>query len=299
MRKVTVVLTSLLLCFSVFLLFVTPPRTRAGAFEEADFINVGQGDAILLQDGNGFDVLIDGGKPSAGPSLLAFLRQRGVSDIDVMVASHADSDHIGGLIDVLKADDIQVHQVAFNGYPGATVTWQNFISAIQVKGAQLIEIQFPQEFNWGLIRVNVLNPANGLLSPDTNQASLVLKVRLEQINFLFTGDIDQTIEATVIARKTPIAADILKVAHHGSEYSSSINFLTAVKPNQAIISVGPNSYGQPSANSLERLQFIGAKIWRTDFWGTVSIFSSGLNYIISTEFKPMFLPLVINPQLSP
>jgi len=87
---------------------------------EADFINVGQGDSILLRDGNGFNVLIDGGKRSAGPAVLAYLRAEGVTDIDVLVSTHADADHVGGLIDVLEAADIPVLQVLYNGYPGDT-----------------------------------------------------------------------------------------------------------------------------------------------------------------------------------
>lgn len=90
---------------------------------QVSFINVGQGDSALIQNSNNFDVLIDGGKSSAGPTVVAYLREQGVDDIDIMVASHADSDHIGGLINVLELDDIPVEQVVYNGYPGDTTTW--------------------------------------------------------------------------------------------------------------------------------------------------------------------------------
>ena len=116
---------------------------------EADFIDIGQGDAILLRDGNGFDVLVDGGKRAAGPTILAYLRVQGITDIDVMVATHADADHIGGLINVLQANDIPVLQVLYNGYPGTTLTWADFATAVADEGMTPAPAQFPAEYVWG------------------------------------------------------------------------------------------------------------------------------------------------------
>ena len=114
------------------------------------YFDVGQGDSILIRDKNGFDVLIDGGKPSAGPTVVAYIHQMAIDDIDVLIASHADADHIGGLIDVLHDITIPVNQVLYNGYPGNTNTWYSFATAVAEEGLTLDAAQFPQEYSWGV-----------------------------------------------------------------------------------------------------------------------------------------------------
>src|SRR5512143_2235552 len=101
------------------------------------FINVGQGDSILLHDDSNFDILIDGGQPSAGSTVVNYLRQQHINDIDVMVSTHTDSDHVGGLTDVLQMTDIPVLSVFYNGYPGSTVTWNDFVTAVSQEGLTL------------------------------------------------------------------------------------------------------------------------------------------------------------------
>ena len=270
---------------------------------QVSFINVGQGDSALIRDSNGFDVLIDGGKTSAGPTVVAYLREQGVDDIDVMVASHADSDHIGGLIDVLEATDIPVESVLYNGYPGDTVTWSNFVSAVASEGITLTVAQFPITYTWGETTAHILNPETGLVNPETNDVSVVVLLEHGNNHFLFPGDIDSTIEATVVARGTPVAADILKVPHHGSSYSSSDAFLLAVQPKEAIISVGDNSYGHPADATIARLVAAGARVWRTDQNGTVLVNSDGIEYLITSQFENVtyliFLPISIREVLLP
>jgi competence protein ComEC len=250
------------------------------------FINVGQGDSALLSDGMGFDVLIDGGKPAAGPTVVAYLRQQGVADVDVMVASHGDADHIGGLIDVLALNDIPVKAVVYNGYPGTTLTWNTFATAVADEGLVLTPAAFPGTYQWGDMTVQVLNPVAGLSNPDQNPASVVLLVKNGAERFLFPGDIDATVEAAVVARGTPVAADVLKVPHHGSAYGSSASFLAAVQPHDVVISVGDNSYGHPDSGTLARLSATGATLWRTDVDGTV-VFTT----TVAAQFT-VYLPVV-------
>ena len=135
---------------------------------QVSFINVGQGDSALIQDGDGFDVLIDGGRASAGPTVVAYIREQNVDDIEVMVASHADSDHIGGLIEVLNEPDIPVDTVLYNGYPGDTLSWDAFVTAIANEGASLIAAQFPITYTWGSSTAHILNPVPGLTDPESN-----------------------------------------------------------------------------------------------------------------------------------
>jgi competence protein ComEC len=261
------------------------------------FIDVGEGDSSLIQTSDGYNILIDGGIVSQGPTVLAYLRDHGVYTLSAMVASHADSDHIGGLISVLQATDITVDSVIYNGYPGITQTWNDFVSAIASDGLSLTTAQFPEEIHWGLTTAYILNPPSGLVNPETNDASLVMLFTRDNIDTLFTGDIDSTVESQVIARGTPIAADILKVAHHGSNSSTSTEFLNAAKPKDSIISVGPtNPYGHPGSDTLARLLASGTNVWRTDLNGTILITSSdGITYqvIPSVTTESIFLPIVI------
>ncbi len=260
---------------------------------QVSFINVGQGDSILLHDNTGFDVLIDGGQPSAGPTVVAYLRQQHVDDVEVMIATHGDSDHIGGLVDVLQMTDIPVRSVFFSGYPGSTAMWNSFDAAVSQEGLSLIPLQYPATQTWGSVTAGVLNPLSGLPSPyEQNDASVVLLAQHGSTRFLFTGDIGFTEEAAVLGRSAPVA-EILKVAHHGSASSSSSPFLAAVQPAEAIISVGRNSYGHPAAETLGRLAAVGARVWRTDRSGTIVVVDDGTTYSVLPSFTDfVFLPLI-------
>jgi competence protein ComEC len=307
-RRIIIILLTVL--FLSFIVVVSAVSSPAGTVQ-VSFISVGEGDAALIRDPSGVDILIDGGKPSAGPTVVAYLRAQGATDLDVMLASHADSDHIGGLIDVLQASDITVHQVLYNGYPGDTTTWYTFATAVANDGLALSTAQFPEVLNWGETTAYILNPdgtMNMFGTPEPNQASIVLLLKHGDMKFLFTGDIDYAIEATVVARNTPVAADVLKVAHHGSIYSSSWSFLSAVQPDEAVISVGSNTYGHPAPEVIANLELVGARVWRTDQQGTILIYSNGitLTVVASTPvpFIDNFLPLVVkepthNPTLAP
>ena len=144
------------------------------------------------------------------------------------------------------------------------------------------------------MKVYVLNPAAGLTNPETNDASVVLRIDYGSVKYLFTGDIDATIEATVVARQTPVASQVLKVAHHGSNYSSSNLFLAAVQPKEGVISVGPNSYGHPGAETIQRLGDVGARIWRTDQSGNITVYSNGSTYAVDGPLADfmIFLPVI-------
>ncbi len=258
------------------------------------FIDVGQGDSIWIHDSDNFDILIDGGKPAAGPTVLAYLRAHLIDDIDVMVATHPDSDHIGGLINVLNAADIPVEQVLYSGYPGDTATWTNFTTAVTNEGLTLTTAQYPVEYTWGSSTAQILNPVSGLISPETNDASVVVLLSHGDVRFLFPGDISSSVEAAVVAHGTPVAAQVLKVAHHGSAYSSSASFLSAVNPLEAVISVGTNTYGHPSPDTISRLLAAGARVWRTDQQGTIVIVSTGSAYNVTEPgVYLLYLPQVI------
>jgi competence protein ComEC len=267
---------------------------------QAVFLDVGQGDAELLRDANGFSVLIDGGDVDQGPVVLAYLRDHGFNNIDVLVASHPDADHIGGLVDVLLATDITVGAVVHSGYPGDSGTWDEFLNAAAARHLTPTIAQFPADYTWGEMTVHVLNPPAGLVDPDTNDASVVLLVDHGEVNFLFTGDISSAVEADVLARGTPVAAEVLKVAHHGSSSSSGGGFLSAVGARESIIEVGDNDYGHPAEDTLQRLAEAGSRIWRTDRNGNVYVVSDGAAYTITADRLWMvFLPSVSRSVANP
>ena len=286
------------LLIALLLLLLAPLTARSAALGglTVTFLDVGQGDSILLRDASGFDVLIDGGQPEAGPTVVAYLRQKGVDSIDVLVASHPDSDHIGGLITVLKATDIPILALIYNGYPGSSDTWDHFLTAASARGLTPTAAQFPGDFTWGEMTAHVLNPDPGLENPDTNDASLVLRVDHGEVNFLFTGDISSAVEDNVTAHGTPAASEVLKVAHHGSGSSSSASFLDSVDPRDSVIEVGiGNEYGHPDADTIQRLISSGSKIWETDKNGSIQVVSDGITYRISgiTPPRRIYLPQII------
>ena len=293
---ITVILLGVLVSISIVALAAEDNRIWIS------FIDVGQGDLILIQDSDGFDVLIDGGKTSAGETVLAFLRSREVDDIDVMIASHADSDHIGGLIDVLEADDIPVEQVLYNGYPGSTLTWTNFVTAVTAEGLTLEATNYADVHFWGNITAYILNPLPGLTNPEQNDASVVVLIDHANIEIMLTGDIGDGVELQVASRGVPYwtgpecCAEVLKVGHHGSQYATSASFLATVQPNDAVISVGDNSYGHPTTETLDRLAAAGVTVWRTDEQGTILSISDGIGYTISNLIHDIFLPIISKPE---
>ena len=153
-----------LLILLILFLGISPTEAES-SFPEMTiaFIDVGQGDATLIRDGNGFDVLVDGGRKSAGDDLIKYILGSGVDDLEVVLATHADSDHIGGLISVLEAIEIPVESVFYNGYPGDTQTWIEFTNAVTSIGLDLNEAQYPDTFSWGGISMQVLNPLPNLI----------------------------------------------------------------------------------------------------------------------------------------
>lgn len=276
-------------------MLLSAPADRAASQPglRVTFLDVGQGDSALLQDGNGFDVLIDGGSPSAGSGLVAFLLDREARELEVMVVSHAHRDHIGGLIAVLQEPAISVEQVLFNGYPDSTDTWQAFTQAVAGAAISMTVATFPAFYTWGDFQASVLNPEAGLSSPDQNEASLVLRVEYGFLRFLFTGDIGHAAEEAILKRTSLLEADLLKVAHHGSLDSSGPDFLAAVQPGEAVISVGKNSYGHPAYETITALQAVGARLWRTDFSGNLQVTSDGSRLEVLPEYAVfLYLPAV-------
>ncbi|WP_349407923.1 S-layer homology domain-containing protein [Pseudalkalibacillus sp. SCS-8] len=243
------------------------------------FIDVGQGDSILIQSPSGKTILIDGGRKSAGQKVVDYLKQAGVSSIDLMVATHPDADHIGGLIDVLE--QMKVHKVLDSGKSHTTNTYMEYLNLIDQKN---IPFDVPNEgskINFdNILVIKVLNAFNN--SSDRNESSLVLKVSYNDVDFLLTGDASTENEANMM-NKYNVEAEILKLGHHGSSTSTSQAFINAVKPEVGILSYGDNSYGHPDSDVVNRMWNYGATLYSTCDAGTITVASDGVNYKVDAD----------------
>jgi DNA internalization-related competence protein ComEC/Rec2 len=237
------------------------------------YIDVGQGDAILIQSAQNA-VLIDGGDAKAQHALLGYLRSAGLAEIDYLIATHPHSDHIGGLAPVLR--QFAVKNVIMPDAAHTSATFEKLIAAIEKKGIRITVPKVGDAFAAGLIKFTILAP--GKTFDHLNDMSVVLRMAHGETTFLFTGDAEKASEQEMLNSRQPLRADVLKVGHHGSNTSTTAAFLDAVRPSVAVISCGRgNSYKHPHVKTLEKLGGKGRiiKLFRTDEDGTVVIATDG------------------------
>lgn len=230
------------------------------------FLDVGQGDAILVSQGAN-QLLIDGGR--SGKMLLEKLGSYipfWDRNIEIVIATHPDQDHIGGLVGALKS--YKVHKIIKTNAMSESQTYKALASEIEKEKSEVVEarkglrIKFPNGAEAEIIYP--LDSINANVAGYSNANSIVIKLNYGESGFLFTGDLPSEQEL-IIANDTNVKARVLKVSHHGSKYSSSEEFLEKINPEEAVISVGKNNqYGHPAPDIIERLMKRGIKIFRTD-----------------------------------
>ena len=256
------------------------------------FIDVGQGDSILVILPNTKTLLIDGGEREGYGKVLATLQEYGLSRIDVVVATHPHADHIGGLVDVIK--NVNVGEVLDSGQVHTTQTFEDFLDAVETKQIPLNSVRQGDSIMLDpTVKIDVLNPPANLLDGADNEAefndnSVVLKLTYGEFSVLLTGDMEERNEARLVSENTTtLDADVLKAGHHGSRTSSSMPFLNAVTPEVVIISLGAgNTYGHPHREALDRISAAGNEhLFRTDIDGTITLIANGSSseYSILTE----------------
>lgn len=251
----------------------TAAPVAAGSLQ-VHFIDVGLGDSILILAPDGTVALIDGGESGSG--VVSYLEAQGVKRINLMIATHPHADHIGGLVDVLRA--FPVDEVVTNGQAHTTLTYEHFLDGIAAAKAKYTEVKRGDTLKFGGLTLDVLHPT-GPTGQNLNDQSVVLRLLHGRVAFLFAGDAEHTAEASMLTSEENIQAQILKVGHHGSRSASSPAFLAAVQPELAVYSSGAgNSYGHPHAETLAALTSAGATIYGTDVNGTVVVTSDGTNY---------------------
>jgi competence protein ComEC len=247
------------------------------------FIDVGQGDSILVILPNTKTLLIDGGQREASGKVLSTLQEYGLNHIDVVVATHPHADHIGGLVDVIK--NVSVGQVLDSGRLHRGPFFENFLSAMETKQVTLKSVREGDSINLDpTVKIEVLNPPSNL-TKGVNNKSVVLRLEYGEFSALFTGDIEEASEARLVSRNaTALDVDVLKAGHHGDNASSTLPFLNAVTPEVAVISLGVG-YGYPHNEALERISASGTEhLFRTDLDGTITVTANACSeYSIITE----------------
>jgi len=267
-----------------------------GAFSSAnreevliEFIDVGQGDCILIRDGD-INFLIDtGGTPLSDYDigkniLLPYLQKSGVNRLDGIFVSHFHEDHSEGLLSIL--DDIRIDNV-FIGYKKEdSQLYTRTIEELNKRKIQVSLLTKKDRISWSKnAYIEVINPSDYIMKKYTqeeNNLSLVLLFNAYGKRVLFTGDIEEDVEEDLIRENGELKIDILKVAHHGSKTSTTENFIKLLKPSHAVIQVGKNNFGHPNEDVLKRLFKKDIKVFRTDKEGLVTAKISAHKLEIST-----------------
>ena len=244
---------------------------------EVHFIDVGQADSILIHC-KSENALIDAGKSDSDKVLIPYFNKLGINKFKYVFGTHAHEDHIGSMDDVILNYDIGKFYMP--DVMTTTKTFENVLDALEKKEYYFDTPKIDETFNVCNATLRVLYIGND--SSDLNSTSIVIRMDYGKNSFLFTGDATSEIEKKLLDKD--IDVDVLKVAHHGSQYSSTLSFLKSVKPEYAVISVGEkNTYNHPSDTILRRLKVLNVETYRTDKNGTIIIGSDGNVLNIKTE----------------
>ena len=233
------------------------------------FIDVGQADCILI-DNNHEYTLIDGGNTTDGKKLVNYFKSLGIEKFNYVIATHPHEDHIGGLNFIIYKFKID-HFLSTN-IKTDFKSYDNMINALEEKNIKLEVPNINDTFTMGDCVFKVIYIGNN--KEDINSSSIILEVNYKNTSYLFTGDTTTETEKEILDSLNEI--DVLKVAHHGSQYGTSAQFLLKTKPKYAIISVGKdNDYGYPKQVVLDKLNELNTKVYRTDELGTIILSSNG------------------------
>ena len=241
---------------------------------KVEYIDVGQADAILIENNKKY-MLIDAGNNEDGDLLVNYFKDKNITDFEYVVATHPHEDHIGGMDNIIKNFNIKNYYMP-DCYT-TTKTFEELLDALEEKNLSFETPDIDSEFVLGDALFKVLY--KGTDKRDLNNTSIVLRMTYKDVSFMFTGDATNTTEKKILAKD--LQSDVLKVGHHGSQYSTSDEFLDKVNPKYAIISVGTgNVYDHPKDITLNKLK--GIEVHRTDKEGTIRVISDGKNIDIET-----------------
>ncbi|NVF10567.1 MBL fold metallo-hydrolase [Anaerococcus sp. AGMB00486] len=247
---------------------------------EIDYIDVGQGNAVLVKE-NKKVLLIDGGGRSSSRKYYSYIDNKNIDTIDYLLVSHYDEDHIAGLISIL--DNKRVINVICPNYKKNSKIYKSFMKSLKNSSAHIIHPQVGDEFILGKAKFKILWPKSFEDSLD-NENSIVLRLSHGNNSFLFPQDVDTKIEDQLIYSGYNLKSDVLMLGHHGSKFSTSKEFIKEVRPKLAILSVGKNNrYNHPAKRVIDLLINENIKLLRTDIDGNISLESNGNEIKVYTD----------------
>lgn len=265
-----------------------PVETEPVITEESTFeiyyLDVGQGDAAcVICDGHA--MLIDGGNNFESSLIYSFLRSHDITYLDYIIASHPDADHIGGLSGALNYADVGVAYCTVTS--SDTETFNDFVRYLDSRGREITVPEPGETFYLGSSKVTIVYPEAGITRSDNT--SIALRIEYGDTSFFFTGDCEREDESALISSGYVLKSDVLKVGHHGSRHSTGTDFLNAVQPTHAVISVGgSNTYGHPTQEVLSLLQSSNVTLYRTDIQGDIHCISDGTTVTFDVEKNAEF-----------
>lgn len=263
-----------------------PPPPPGRAELSVVFLDVGQGDSILIHAPNGQVMLIDGGRSIdlANRVILPQIKDWGASQVDVLVVTHPDADHISGLVGVLETFPVKL--AALTGDQHATQIYERLLTNIRDKNIKALQVRTGTAIPFDpAVKLEVLGPDDEFVDRDnTNDGSIVIKLTYGQTSFLLTGDAESAGNQSILRRNADVRSTVLKLGHHGSRSSTDENWLRAVQPQLGIISAGAgNSYGHPHPEVIAALNNLGIQYIRTDEHGTITITSDGSQLRVTSQ----------------
>lgn len=271
-----------LLIFSIIIIALL-----TGCGKNKDFcihvIDVGQADSILITTPSNKNMLIDGGDEDSAKIIKSYLKNKKIKSLDVVIATHPDSDHIGSLDYII--DNFDVEKIYMPNQTTDSECYINLIDSCNKKNLKVNYLSKDDSFNLDYsTNIYVLSPS--YITDNNNSNSIVLNISYKNNNFLFAGDCEESNEMDMINSYDLEGIDFLKVSHHGSYTASSLAFLEESTPDIAVISCGyKNSYGHPHKSTLDNLESIDAKIFRTDQNGSMQFYSDGEKIYSKVKYK--------------
>ena len=241
------------------------------------YIDVGQADSILIRD-NGVNMLIDAGNNEDGEKLVTYFKSLGISEFKYVIGTHAHEDHIGGMDDIIN--NFKIDNFYMPNAITTTATFEDVLDALAKNNVKLETPEIDSSFTLNTSRIDILY--TGTDTTNLNNTSIICKLTYGNNKFLFMGDAPTSSEDKIINKD--ISANVIKIGHHGSSYSSGKKFLKTVNPQYAIISVGHNNtYNHPNEKTLTKLNDLNIKVYRTDEDGTIILSSDGNNITFKEE----------------
>lgn len=252
-------------------------------FLSVHIIDVGQGDCILIQTPEEKNILVDGGDENTYKIIKTYLKLNKVKNLDIVIATHFDKDHIGSLDEIIT--NFNVNKVYTPNQKDDSSHYYNLVESCKNKNLKINYLSKDDHIKISNNTIiNVLSPS--YIQDNNNQNSIVFNLEYKDMDFLFTGDCEEPNEIEIASSYKLDNIDFLKVAHHGSSSSSTDNFIKDISPSIAAISCGyKNQYGHPHKSTLDTLKKYGAKIIRTDINGDLVFYSDGYKIFTTKKYK--------------